>query len=35
MIRPSFNCKSDQKPTFDSVVTEKTALFQELQEDDL
>ena len=25
----------DQEPTFDSVVTEKTALFQELQEEDL
>jgi 26S proteasome regulatory subunit T3 len=30
-----FICKSDQDPTFDSVVTEKTALFQELQEEDL
>lgn len=30
----SFIC-SDQDPTFDSVVTEKTALFQELQEEDL
>ena len=32
LVTPS---QTNQEPTFDSVVTEKTALFQELQEEDL
>ena len=32
---PTLSFNSDQDPTCDSVVTEKTALFQDLQEEDL